>query len=269
MEFAQGGELFNLLQIVKQFAENTTRYYAAQIILALEALHEQDIIYRDLKPENVLLDDKGYIKLADFGMSKKGVKGKNDAKSVCGTPEYLAPEILTKQGYGKAVDYWALGSIIYEMLTGFPPFYIPQDQQNKQYDEGQARNDLFMRILNEDLRYPPHLTKLCINFLQGLLQKDPNKRLGAKNGIQEIKNHPWFNQLDWNILINKQYQAPYKPVIKEDDYINLNEQQQYTQTPLDDSLQTASLQSQTDPINFNNFTYSGTQIDENNMDIEG
>lgn len=124
LEYCPGGELFYHLQKVGEFDEDVTRFYAAQLVLILGYLHEHDIIYRDMKPENVLLCDDGYIKLADFGLSKSEIVGDKDAKSFCGTPEYLAPEILKKKGYGKSIDWWMLGSIIYELLAGLPPFYL-------------------------------------------------------------------------------------------------------------------------------------------------
>jgi len=133
LEFCSGGELFNLLLKKKKFTEEQTRFYAAQIVLALEYLHEKDIIYRDLKPENVLIDNFGYIRITDFGLSKRGATGE-DAHSVCGTPEYLAPEILFKQGHGKSVDWWTLACIIFELLTGLPPYYC------------QSRTELFEKI---------------------------------------------------------------------------------------------------------------------------
>lgn len=123
LEYCPGGELFNLLSQKYSFNTYQTQFYAAQIVLALEYLHSKDIIYRDLKPENVLIDSDGYIKLTDFGLSKRNVSS-NNAKSICGTPEYLAPEVLFKEGHGKLVDFWTLGAIIYEMFTGQPPFFI-------------------------------------------------------------------------------------------------------------------------------------------------
>lgn len=123
LEYCPGGELFFYLSQIGRFKEDAARFYAANILLALEHLHSKDILYRDLKPENVLVSGDGYIKLTDFGLSKENISGHTDAKSLCGTAEYLSPEILQRQGHGKATDWWSFGAIIYEMLVGLPPFY--------------------------------------------------------------------------------------------------------------------------------------------------
>lgn len=122
LEYCPGGELFGLLSKKQRLSEEQAKFYSAQMILAIEYLHGRDIIYRDLKPENILIDEQGYLRLTDFGLSKMDIVESN-AFSVCGTPEYLAPEILYKQGHGKPVDWWCLGSLIYEMVVGLPPFY--------------------------------------------------------------------------------------------------------------------------------------------------
>ncbi|KAM3141821.1 hypothetical protein pb186bvf_006143 [Paramecium bursaria] len=245
LEYCPGGELFNLLQKRKVFTEDQARFYAAQIVLALEHLHSKDIIYRDLKPENVLIDAQGYIRITDFGLSKKNVKGAKDAQSVCGTPEYLAPEILFKQGHGKPVDWWTLGAILYEMLTGLPPFYT------------QNREDLFESIKFAQLKYPPSLTPAAKSLLEGLFHKNPEKRLGTK-GAQEIKDHPWFLNVNWDTLLKKAYKPPFVPLIKSDIDVS-NFDPEFTDQPVD-SVDPNSL-----PISESvNQKYIGFTYDEQN-----
>lgn len=130
-----------------------------------------------------------------------GVKGSKEAKSVCGTPEYLAPEVLHKQGHGKPVDWWTLGAILYEMISGLPPFYTTN------------RDELFEKIKFGQLKYPAYITANCRNLLENLFQKNPDKRLGV-NGAKEVKTHPWFANVNWKMLINKEIKAPFVPVIK-------------------------------------------------------
>lgn len=173
------------------------------MVLALEHLHKLGIVYRDLKPENVLIDREGYIRITDFGLSRVDMYDGDVAKTICGTPEYLAPEIIMKLGYGKAIDWWTLGSIIYEMLTGMPPFFCNQ------------RTELFNRIKFSGPKYPSSLSDEQKDIIKALLRKDPIKRLGS-NSVKEIKNHRWFRKINWDDLINKKYQAP-SPVIRDQD----------------------------------------------------
>jgi len=151
-----------------------------------------------LKPENVLIDLDGYIKITDFGLSKRNISGNSGAFSICGTPEYLAPEVLQRKGHGKAVDWWALGSIIYEMMTGFPPFYSKNHEV------------LYQNIIETELNYPKYVDKCLRNLLEGLFQKNPLLRYGAN----EIKNHEWFKGFDWKALLAKKLIPPFKPVLK-------------------------------------------------------
>jgi len=146
----------------------------------------------------VLIDIDGYIKITDFGLSKRNIKGNSGAYSICGTPEYLAPEVIQRKGHGKAVDWWALGSIIFEMIAGIPPFY------------SNNRDVLYQRIIEEDLNYPKFFDKCLKSLLDGLFQKKPEMRFDAK----EIKAHDWFKGFDWNALLSKQIVAPFKPILK-------------------------------------------------------
>ncbi|KRX07626.1 Protein kinase-like domain [Pseudocohnilembus persalinus] len=202
LEYCPGGELFNIINLADSLNTYQTQFYAAQMVLALEYLHSKNIIYRDLKPENVLIDAQGYIKLTDFGLSKRNINSNDAAKSICGTPEYLAPEILFKEGHGKMVDFWTLGVIIYEMYVGQPPFQITGNQK---------RESLFEKIKYEPLKYPSKVNGKLKDLLEKLLQKNPSQRLGAKNGFKEVKEHPWFEKFDWQGIQMKKIEAPFKP----------------------------------------------------------
>jgi serum/glucocorticoid-regulated kinase 2 len=203
LEYCPGGELFSLLQKRRRFTEDQARFYAAQMVLALEHLHENNIVYRDLKPENVLINKDGYIKITDFGLSKMNIV-ENEAKTICGTPEYLAPEIVMKLGYGKAVDWWTLGSILYEMLVGIPPFYTSN------------REELFYKIKFVNPKIPGYLSADTKKFLEGLLKKDPTRRLGTLGGSQEIKAHSWFKSINWQFLLEKKYEPFFLPKVSDD-----------------------------------------------------
>lgn len=157
-----------------------------------------------MKPENILLDADGHVKLTDFGLSKEGIQDNFSAKSMCGTPEYLAPEILDKRGHGKAVDWYSLGALMYEMLTGLPPFYT------------RDREKLFERIRRGELSYPSYITAMAKNLLQGLLILDPNKRVGggAADG-DEVKNHAFFAGIDWIAIQQRRVTPPFKPSVQQ------------------------------------------------------
>jgi serine/threonine protein kinase len=203
LDYCAGGELFFHLGKLGKFPEPRARFYAAEIILAISYVHSLDIIYRDLKPENVLLDARGHVRLTDFGLSKEGIsKSSSGANSFCGTPEYLAPEILNRQGHGRAVDWWSLGALLYEMLTGLPPFYC------------QDRERLFEKIRNSDLHYPASLSRPAKQLLLGLLTRDPNVRLGSgPNDARDIQAHEFFSDIDWDKLSTGSISPPWKPTI--------------------------------------------------------
>lgn len=195
-----GGELFYHLKRAEKFSEERARMYAAQLVLAIEYLHSRNIIYRDLKPENILLGEDGYLKITDFGLSKQGVEDGVKTNTVCGTPEYLAPEILVGIGHDKSVDWWSLGALLYEMLTGSPPFY------------SQDKTKMFMNRLEKQVVMKSWFSPNAVSLLQGLLERDPRQRLGAK-GAQEIKLHKFFSEIDWDQLSQKKYPPPFKPKI--------------------------------------------------------
>lgn len=164
VDFLNGGELFTHLKKSKKFTEERTKFYAAQIVLALECLHNNNIIYRDLKPENILLDDMGYLKITDFGLSKKGSK---QTYTFCGTPEYLAPEIINGTGHDKPVDWWSLGGLLYEMLAGRPPFY------------SKNRREMFAMITDKPLVMRKEFSPEAKDLIEKLLERNIKRRLGS------------------------------------------------------------------------------------------
>eukprot|EP00571_Detonula_confervacea_P006868 CAMPEP_0172316446 /NCGR_PEP_ID=MMETSP1058-20130122/28241_1 /TAXON_ID=83371 /ORGANISM="Detonula confervacea, Strain CCMP 353" /LENGTH=696 /DNA_ID=CAMNT_0013030751 /DNA_START=69 /DNA_END=2159 /DNA_ORIENTATION=- len=203
LDYCAGGELFFHLGKVGKFTEQRACFYAAEITLAIDYVHGLDIVYRDLKPENVLLDSRGHVRLTDFGLSKEGISNSSSgANSFCGTPEYLAPEILNRQGHGRAVDWWSLGALLYEMLTGLPPFY------------NRDREKLFEKIRKGTLEYPKYLSRRAEQILKGLLTKDPHRRLGSgPNDADDIKAQDFFADLNWERLLKGDVAPPWDPQI--------------------------------------------------------
>jgi serine/threonine protein kinase len=197
LDYVNGGELFFHLKKEGKFSEDRVRLYAAEIASALLHLHSHGIIYRDLKPENILIDSDGHIVITDFGLSKE-VPRDETTHTFCGTPEYLAPEVLRGEGHNYQVDWWSLGTLIYEMLTGLPPFY------NKNI------NVMYQRILKGQLSFPPGMSPEAQDLLKGLLTRDVNKRLGG----EAVTKHPFFKGIDWDALLRKEIQPPWKPPVK-------------------------------------------------------
>lgn len=203
-DYCRGGELFFHLKKFRTFPEDMVRFFAAELVAALSALHELGIVYRDLKPENVLLDETGHVRITDFGLSKDEVDNDHAATTFCGTPEYLAPEMLlnrkSRAGYGKAVDWWSLGTLMYEMLTGWPPFY---DKNLRKMCE---------QILKADLRFPDKLSASddIKDLIGQLLIRDPARRIDGA----AVMAHPFFKSIDWDALLRKEVEAPFVPRVE-------------------------------------------------------
>uniref|UniRef100_A0A8C2ZRN2 non-specific serine/threonine protein kinase n=1 Tax=Cyclopterus lumpus TaxID=8103 RepID=A0A8C2ZRN2_CYCLU len=202
MEYVNGGELFFHLSRERVFSEDRTRFYGAEIVSALDYLHSAKIVYRDLKLENLMLDKDGHIKITDFGLCKEGITDTATMKTFCGTPEYLAPEVLEDNDYGRAVDWWGLGVVTYEMMCGRLPFY------------NQDHEKLFELILMEEIKFPRTLSADAKSLLSGLLIKDPNKRLGGgPDDAKEIMRHSFFNAVDWQDVYDKKLVPPFQPQV--------------------------------------------------------
>eukprot|EP00163_Fabomonas_tropica_P034758 TRINITY_DN979_c0_g2_i1.p1 TRINITY_DN979_c0_g2~~TRINITY_DN979_c0_g2_i1.p1 ORF type:complete len:446 (-),score=149.24 TRINITY_DN979_c0_g2_i1:336-1673(-) len=243
LDYVNGGELFFHLSKEGNFSEERARLYTAEILLALDHLHRFDIIYRDLKPENLLLDQDGHMRLTDFGLCKEDVTSDSSTTTFCGTPEYMAPEIVSGKSYGKAVDWWTLGTLLYEMLVGVPPFY------------SENVNTMYQKILTAPLRFPAHLSADAKSILEALLQRDPSKRLGSgpMDG-EEIKTHPFFKSIDWDKLLAKQVETPFKPDTKDGATDLSNFDEEFTSERPVDSVVESHL-SATAQDGFKGFTY--------------
>jgi len=199
LDYCPGGELFFHLSRFRRFPERVARFYAAELLLALGHLHKRGIIYRDLKPENVLLDAEGHVKLGDFGLAKAGIQHACEgATSMCGTPEYMAPEVLAQQGHGFCVDYWGLGMLVYEMMTGLPPWYTTD------------RTRLFRRLRSAPLDIPTYFSQSSANCVSALLERNPRRRLGV-SGIRAAMEHEFFRSISWRALYGRRVEAPIRP----------------------------------------------------------
>nr|XP_032833748.1 cAMP-dependent protein kinase catalytic subunit PRKX-like [Petromyzon marinus] len=207
MEYAPGGELFTYLRNLGRFCDAYGLFYASELVCAIEYLHGISVVYRDLKPENVLLARDGHVKLTDFGFSKKLHE---KTYTLCGTPEYLAPEVIQSKGHGLAIDWWALGILIFEMLSGHPPFF----------DDNPFGT--YQKILACKIDFPKHMDYYAKDLIRKLLVVDRSRRLGnMKNGAEDVKNHRWFKGVDWSAVPLKRLNPPIEPrIVHEGDTSN-------------------------------------------------
>uniref|UniRef100_A0A8C1RZ12 protein kinase C n=1 Tax=Cyprinus carpio TaxID=7962 RepID=A0A8C1RZ12_CYPCA len=202
MEYAAGGDLMMHIH-ADVFSEPRATFYAACVVLGLQFLHEHEIVYRDLKLDNLLLDTEGFVKIADFGLCKEGMGYQDRTSTFCGTPEFLAPEVLTETSYTRAVDWWGLGVLIFEMLVGESPF--PGDDEEEVFDS----------IVNDEVRYPRFLSTEAISIMRRLLRRNPERRLGAgERDAEDVKKHLFFRNIDWDGLLAKKVKPPFVPVIQ-------------------------------------------------------
>jgi len=241
-----GGDLMHHIQSLKRFDETRTRFYACEIICALQFLHQENIIYRDLKLDNILLDSDGHVHLADFGMCKTEMNRDNGmASTFCGTPDYIAPEIIKGTLYNEAVDYWSFGVLMYEMLIGQSPFH------------GEGEDELFDAILNERPYFPKLISKEAAKCLSALFDRNPNTRLGMPECPDgPIRQHAFFRGIDWKKCEARQLTPPFKPTLKAaNDTSNFDEDftlEKVHLTPIQDKNLLASI----DPEAFLNFSYT-------------
>ncbi|EDW18535.1 ribosomal protein S6 kinase beta-2 [Drosophila mojavensis] len=247
LEYLSGGELFMHLEREGIFLEDTTCFYLSEIILALGHLHNLGIIYRDLKPENILLDAQGHVKLTDFGLCKEHIQEGIVTHTFCGTIEYMAPEILTRSGHGKAVDWWSLGALMYDMLTGVPPFTA--DNRKKTIET----------ILKAKLNLPAYLTPEARDLVRRLMKRQEPQRLGSgPEDAAAVQSHPFFKHVNWNDVLARRLEPPIKPLLRSEDDVSQFDTRFTRQVPVDSPDDTTLSESVN--LIFQGFTYVAPSI---------
>ncbi|XP_064794642.1 protein kinase C theta type-like [Oncorhynchus masou masou] len=239
MEYLNGGDLMFHIQNCHKFDVQRSTFYAAEIICGLQFLHSKGIVYRDLKLDNVLLDSEGHIKIADFGMCKENMEGETRTCTFCGTPDYIAPEILLGQKYGSSVDWWSFGVLLYEMLIGQSPFH------------GRGEEELFQSIRTDDPCYPRWLAKDARDILIKLFVREPERRLGVKGNIRQ---HSFFKDTDWNALEKREVAPPFRPTVKSPSDVSNFDKEFINEKPRL-SCADRTLMNSVDQTMFNNFSF--------------
>nr|ADZ96018.1 aPKC kinase polarity protein short isoform 2 [Paracentrotus lividus] len=253
IEFVSGGDLMFHMQRQRRLPEEHARFYSSEISLALNFLHEGGVIYRDLKLDNVLLDADGHIKLTDYGMCKEGLRPGDTTSTFCGTPNYIAPEILRGEDYDFSVDWWALGVLMFEMLAGRSPFDIVG---NADHPDQNTEDYLFQVILEKPIRIPRSLSVKAASVLKGFLNKNPIERLGChpQTGFGDITGHPFFKTIDWERIESRQVTPPYKPHLQSDRDLE-HFDPQFTEEPIQLTPDDPGVLSQIDQGEFEGFEY--------------
>eukprot|EP00299_Pterocystis_sp_00344_P002632 c1296_g1_i1.p1 GENE.c1296_g1_i1~~c1296_g1_i1.p1 ORF type:complete len:440 (+),score=82.65 c1296_g1_i1:48-1322(+) len=245
MDFASGGPIWHHLKKEQMLSENVVCYYMAELVLALEHLHSRGIVHRDLKPENILLDHSGHIRLTDFGLAKSNVSGTSGAKSFCGTDDYMAPEVIEGSSYGKAADWWSAGALMYNMLTGKPPFSAPN------------RAALYKKICTERVKFPSFLSGDAVSLVKSLMTRNPQQRLDF---AQAFRSHAFFRRVNWKKVLDLSIVPPFQPSGTEYDVCNFSPQ--FTAMPPRDSPPAPSASFKADPETganlFENFSFVPT-----------
>ncbi|XP_026215277.2 serine/threonine-protein kinase N2-like [Anabas testudineus] len=243
MEYTAGGDLMMHIH-TDVFTEPRAVFYAACVVLGLQFLHDHKIVYRDLKLDNLLLDTDGYVKIADFGLCKEGMGYGDRTSTFCGTPEFLAPEVLTDTSYTRAVDWWGLGVLIYEMLVGESPF--PGDDEEEVFDS----------IVNDEVRYPRFLSTEAIGIMRRLLRRNPERRLGSgEKDAEEVKKQPFFRNVDWEALLQRKVPPPFIPSIGGKEDVSNFDEEFTTEPPTLTPPRETRVLSRKDQDSFRDFDY--------------
>ena len=241
-EFLQGGDLFFHIHTHQKFSNEKVKFYIVELVLAIECLHKNNMLYRDLKPENILIGKDGHIKLTDFGLSKI-ISTFDKTYTICGTLQYLAPEILGGEGYNESVDWWSLGCIMFEMLTGRLPFKF--------------KKDLNLDIYKKKIRFPAYVDDKAKDLISKLLDYNQKKRLGSgDNGWEQVKGHPYFDGVDWDEALAKKIKPPFIPKLENEFDLKYFEKT-YTEEPINGggSNNSSSFSNEESEDNYKGFTY--------------
>ena len=253
-EFMQGGDMFyHIHHSTINMTEDTVKFYIIELILGIEFLHKNNVIFRDLKPENILMDAEGHIKISDFGLSKILENPKDKAYTLCGTTKYLAPEILKNRGYDKSVDWWSLGCIYYEMLTGKIPFKI-------------KNNKIDLSVFEEKINFKENMNPLIIDLINRLLEINPKKRIGyGENDSKQIKEHKYFSDVDWNKYMNKEIEPPFIPGFEGEQDLKYFDKM-FTDEPVNSNRTTIMSRSNA-TSEYNGFTYTAQSVEKDIIEI--